>query len=112
MVDYNRSSPGSTGRFGALPPMAHRSRFGCAAFQAVAQEFAGDAEPARGGGAVSQTEQSFEVPAVGRAVCDLELAAPPREGQYVLIARASCDGQRWSPTLSRRQVTITQPETR
>lgn len=68
--------------------------------------------PARGGSVVSQTERSFEVSAAGRSSCDLELAAPPREGQYLLIARASCDGQRWSPTLSRRQVTITQTETR
>lgn len=69
-------------------------------------------QPMRGGRAILQTEQSFEVPAVGRSVCNLELTAPPREGQHLLTARASCDGQRWSPTLARRQVTITQTETR
>ena len=69
-------------------------------------------QPARGGGVVSQTAQSFEVPAVGRSSCDLELAAPLRKGEYLLTAKASCDSQRSGPTLSRRQVTVGKTETR
>jgi hypothetical protein len=67
-------------------------------------------QAAGGGKFVSQTEQAFEVPAAGRSDCDLELAAPSGEGQYQLTAKASCDGQRWSPTLSRRQVSIGKAE--
>jgi hypothetical protein len=69
-------------------------------------------QAARGGKVVSQTEQAFEVPAAGRSNCEIELAAPVGEGQYQLTAKASCDGQRWSPTLSRRHATIGRNETK
>jgi len=36
----------------------------------------------------------------------LELAAPARQGRYLLTARATCDGRSWSPTVSRRKVTV------
>jgi hypothetical protein len=59
-----------------------------------------------GGSAVAETEQSFEVPAVGRADYELELATPTPEGHYVLTANAWWAGKSFSPTLSRRQVTV------
>jgi hypothetical protein len=67
-------------------------------------------QTARGGKIVSETEQAFAVPAAGRSNCEIKLAAPTGPGQYQLTAKASCDGQGWSPTLSRRQVTISKNE--
>jgi hypothetical protein len=64
----------------------------------------------RGGKVLSQALQAFEVPAAGRSNCELELAAPAAEGQYQLTAKAMCDGQRWSPTISRRQMKIGKTE--
>ena len=52
-------------------------------------------------------ERAFEVPPAGRGTCELELPAPSREGRYVLTAAAAWEGQPWSPTLSRRKVTVT-----
>jgi hypothetical protein len=63
-----------------------------------------------GGAAVAQAEQPFEVAPVGRTNCEIELAAPAREGRYVLMAKASGLGKSASPTLSRRQVTVTKTD--
>jgi hypothetical protein len=65
-----------------------------------------------GGAAVAQAEQPFEVAPVGRTSCEIELAAPAREGRYVLTAKASGLGKSSSPTLSRRQVTVTKTDSR
>jgi hypothetical protein len=66
----------------------------------------------QGGSAVAQEEQPFTVEAVGRSYSEIELAAPAREGRYVLTAKAFCDGKPWGPTLSRRQLTITKEKTK
>jgi hypothetical protein len=65
-----------------------------------------------GGAAVAQMEQPFEVAPVGRTSCEIQLAAPAREGRYVLTAKASGLGKSSSPTLSRRQVTVTKTDSR
>ena len=64
---------------------------------------------AQGGAAGEQVQRAFDVPAVGRAAYDLELPAPARAGNYVLTAAAAWEGKAWSPTLSRRKVTLTAP---
>jgi hypothetical protein len=52
---------------------------------------------------------SIEVPALGKAVYDESFAAPMIPGQYTLVARAYWEGKSWSPTISRRNVTISGP---
>jgi hypothetical protein len=80
-------------------------------------------EPARGwltlawlresGGTVgAQAKQPFEVAPVGRSCCEIELAAPAGEGRYVLTGKASWAGKSFSPTLSRRQVTVTKADSK
>jgi beta-galactosidase len=48
----------------------------------------------------------FELPALGQASYDLPLTTPDKPGKYVLKARAFWDGKPFSPTLSRRKVTV------
>jgi len=78
-------------------------------------------EPARGrltlawqresGGIVgAQAEQSFDVAPVGLSCLEIELAAPAREGRYVLTGTALWAGKSFSPTLSRRQVAVTKSD--
>ena len=80
-------------------------------------------EPARGrltlawqresGGTVgAQAEKSFEVAPVGRSCCEIELAAPAREGRYVLTGKASWAGKSFNPIISRRQVTVTKTDSK
>jgi hypothetical protein len=52
-----------------------------------------------------QTVTGFEVPALGQAKYDLEMAVPAEEGQFELKASANC-GKSWCPTVSRRRVEI------
>lgn len=58
---------------------------------------------------VAVAEQAFEVAPVGRTQCEIELTTPADGGLYVLTASASWPGKSFSPTLSRRQVSVTKP---
>jgi len=58
------------------------------------------------GKAVDQTETPYVVTACGQQTCQLALATPQRPGRYVLKARASWEGKLWSPTVSRRKVSV------
>ena len=49
---------------------------------------------------------AFELSALGQMTYDLTLAAPKKAGEYVLVAKAHCEGRPWSPTLSRRKVSV------
>jgi hypothetical protein len=53
-----------------------------------------------------KTQRELNIPAFGQMTCDVPLTAPAQSGKHVLVARAFCDGKPWSPTLSRRKVTI------
>jgi len=59
-----------------------------------------------GRGACVNVSQPFAIPALGKMTYDLTLAAPATAGRYVLMAAAHCEGQPWSPTLSRRHVSV------
>ena len=48
----------------------------------------------------------FAIPALGKMIVNPTLATPAAPGQYVLTAKASCEGKPWSPTVSRRHVTV------
>jgi hypothetical protein len=50
--------------------------------------------------------QPFAIPALGQMTYDVTLASPPAPGRCVLTAKAICDGQAWSPTLCRRNVSV------
>lgn len=50
--------------------------------------------------------QAYEIPALGQMTYDVTLAAPPAAGRYLLALKAHADGQPWSPTVSRRKVTV------
>lgn len=63
-------------------------------------------ELAQDGRAASQTEAKYEVAPLGTTVCQVPLAAPAREGRYVLVAKAFWDRKPWSPTISRRKVAV------
>jgi hypothetical protein len=58
------------------------------------------------GGQPLQAETRFTVGPVGTAVCELELAAPSDAGNHLLVASAFWDRKPWSPTISRRKVSI------
>jgi hypothetical protein len=64
-------------------------------------------EPSAGGEAVAHAETPFEIPALGQAHYDIELAVPQIHGEFVLRAVAD-SGHSVSPTLSRRKVTLTE----
>lgn len=66
----------------------------------------------QGSAVVAQAEQFVDVTPVGRTCCDIALATPADQGCYVLTAQAFWAGKPFSPTLSRRQVTVTRAETR
>ena len=51
----------------------------------------------------------FLVPALGKVIVNATLAAPVAPGQYVLTAKASCEGKPWGSTVSRRNVAIKIP---
>ena len=58
------------------------------------------------GKTVERAETPYDVPAFGRQTCHAELAAPRRGGEYELKARAFWEGKPWSPTVSRRKVSV------
>ena len=55
---------------------------------------------------LGRTELIYAIPAEGRTTCKLELATPQSPGNYVLKARAFWEGRPWSPTVSRRNVSV------
>jgi hypothetical protein len=59
-----------------------------------------------GGKAIEQAETRYAVPAFGQQTCRLTLATPRRPGKYVFAARAFWEGKPWSPTVSRRKVSV------
>lgn len=64
-------------------------------------------EPSAGGETVAHAETGFQIPALGQAHYDIELAVPQLQGEFLLKAAANPvpgDG----PTLSRRKVTLTE----
>ena len=69
-------------------------------------------EPEGGGPVAGQTQTAFAIPALGQVTCELPLASPTREGKYLLKARAFCEDNPWSPTLSRRRVRIANEKNR
>jgi hypothetical protein len=64
-------------------------------------------EPSAGGAAATHAEAAFDVPALGQANYDVELAVPRTQGEYLLKAVAD-PGHSVSPTLSRRKVRVTE----
>jgi hypothetical protein len=69
--------------------------------------------PANGGPANSGVETEFEIPPLGQMTYVLNLPAPATPDSYVLCATASVlsasaswPGKSWSPTISRRNVTV------
>jgi len=58
------------------------------------------------GKTVDETEIPYTVPACGQQTCQVSLATPRRPGDYVLKARAFWDAKPWSPTVSRRNVSV------
>jgi len=67
-------------------------------------------EPQQGGPPVVQAEKPYQVAPVGQASAELELDAPPGKGSYLLTAKAFWDANPWSPTVSRRKVTVEAPQ--
>ncbi len=58
------------------------------------------------GQAVERAETSYDVSAAGQQICQLTLTTPRRAGKYILKARAFWEGKPWSPTVSRRKVSV------
>ncbi len=54
----------------------------------------------------TRNEISFEIPANGQMTYDITLSAPAAPGDYLLKAAAKCDGQPWTPVVSRRKVSV------
>ena len=62
-------------------------------------------EPAAGGAVVARADTAFEVPALGQATYDVDLAVPPTQGRFLLKA-AAANGDPWSPVISRRLLSV------
>jgi len=55
---------------------------------------------------LGRTEIPYSVPPVGQVTYQLQLATPRSPGEYLLKARAFWDGKPFSPTVSRRKVSV------
>jgi hypothetical protein len=62
-------------------------------------------EPAAAGEPAARSQTGFDVPALGQANYDLDLAIPDAQGEFLLKAAAD-SSEPGSPTVSRRKVTI------
>ena len=60
----------------------------------------------QGGVVGAKAGRAVEIAAAGRTTCEIEIATPAGEGSYLLTAEATFEKQPWSPTLSRRKVTV------
>jgi len=58
------------------------------------------------GNPLERTEIPYAVPAAGQTAYHLDLATPHHAGKHLLKARTSWDGKPWSPTVSRRKVSV------
>ena len=58
------------------------------------------------GEVLQRTEIPYGIDAVGQKTYELELAAPQLPGKHVLMARAFWGGKPFSPTVSRRKVSV------
>jgi len=62
--------------------------------------------PAEGGTEVARLESPLRIPALGQMTYDFVFEVPQTEGDYLLSASANWPSKKWSPTVSRRKVTI------
>jgi hypothetical protein len=62
--------------------------------------------PVEGGTEVARQETPLEIPALGQMTYDFMLEVPATPGEYLLSAKAYWPSKKWSPTVSRRKVSI------
>jgi len=62
--------------------------------------------PASGGDDMVHRETALEIPPLGQMTYDFFLEVPRTPGDYLLSAKAYWPARPWSPTVSRRKVTI------
>jgi hypothetical protein len=66
--------------------------------------------PAEGETEVTRLEAPLAIPPLGQMTYDFMLEVPATPGEYLLSAKAYWPARRWSPTLSRRKVSIVAPK--
>jgi beta-galactosidase len=66
--------------------------------------------PASGGAEVVRGETALEIPSLGQMTYDFTLEAPTTPGDYLLSAKAYWRARPWSPTISRRKVSMVSAE--
>ena len=66
--------------------------------------------PAGGGVEVMRRETPLEIPPLGQMSYDFRLEVPATPGEYLLSAKAYWPSQKWSPSVSRRKVSIVGPK--
>jgi hypothetical protein len=62
--------------------------------------------PANGSAEVARSETPMEIPPLGQMSYDLTLEVPVANGEHLLSAKAYWPSRKWSPTVSRRKVSI------
>jgi hypothetical protein len=62
--------------------------------------------PVEGGAEVARQETPLEIPPLGQMTYDFMLEVPATPGEYLLAASAYWPSKKWSPTVSRRKVSI------
>ena len=62
--------------------------------------------PTNGSAEVARSEMPMEIPPLGQMSYDLTLEVPVANGEYLLSAKAYWPSRKWSPTVSRRKVSI------
>ena len=62
--------------------------------------------PANGGAELVRSETPLEIPPLGQMTYDFILEVPATNGEYLLSAKAYWPSKKWSPTESRRKVSI------
>jgi hypothetical protein len=65
---------------------------------------------ADGGAEAVRHEVPLEIPPLGQMTYDFMLDVPARTGPYLLSAKAYWPARKWSPTVSRRKVSIVTPQ--
>lgn len=75
-------------------------------YEAAKGSLALSLRPADGRAEVSRRETSLEIPPLGTMTYDFMLKVPKTPGDYVLSAKAYWPSRKWSPTASRRKVSI------
>ncbi|MGA2476954.1 MAG: hypothetical protein ABSF73_10080, partial [Terriglobia bacterium] len=59
-----------------------------------------------GGAELVRSETPLEIPPLGQMTYDFILEVPATNGEYLLSAKAYWPSKKWSPTESRRKVSI------